>query len=365
MRRTVSAILLSATLAFIAVVIPVLAQDFSFGLRPEDQSIAYFRYTLASGESLSDAVLAVNGTKNPLRLVVSRVGGHTALTGGVSFPGEADGPAQWLSLPDEGVHEVPAGLAIRLPFTLKVPEGTPPGEYVAGFLATPEDPSSVVPNQGGGGGLNVQVIPQMGVTMIITVPGPERCEVTIRSIADEIDKGGWKLSLLLANTGNIHFKGQGSFVLRPAAGGDPSMERPFPLGYFVAGDEIPYPLYFDTPPAAGEYLAEVTLRGDECVYETTYSQPITFSSDQAAFAEEEAKRWAEAAQVTSSPSQEDELLKNIQTLGIATFGLVVAAILGLAAFLILTQRRRKQHGVEIGPRDIRPAPKDRQGGAND
>ena len=143
-------------LAFLAV--PAFAQGFTFGLRPEDQSIGYFQYSLEPGESLEDAVLAVNGTEDPLRLIVTVVAGHTELTGGISFPGEADGPAAWIVLPDEGLVDVPSKLAVRMPFTLTVPEGTPPGEYVAGFMATPEDPS-VFSGEVGEGQLHVQVIP--------------------------------------------------------------------------------------------------------------------------------------------------------------------------------------------------------------
>lgn len=317
---------------------PALAQGFTFGLRPEDPALGYFQYELAAGEKIDDAVLAVNGTKEPIRLKISRVAGHTGLTGGISFPGQADGPAQWISLPDEGTHEVPGEMGLRLPFTLAVPQGTPPGEYVAGFLATPDEASAV--NDTAGGGFQVQLIPQMGVSVIVKVPGPERCEVTVRGLQEGPDKGRWKIILDLANTGNIHFKGVGAFVVRPAAGGDPVIDRPFNIGYFVPADAIGYPLYFDSLPGAGEYEAKVRITGEDCSFETEFSQRITITAEEQEQAEIEASQWAAARQ---SGSGEQTGVSLLVAAGIFLLGL--AALL-LVIFLLFSRRRRSKDDRE-------------------
>jgi len=111
----------------------------SFGLRPADTSIGYFEYTLEPGESIDDALLAINATEESLRLQVSVAAGHTALTGGITFQGPVDGPASWIDFPNEGIIEVPGEMQMELPFmgafllqptlTLSIPEDTPPGRY--------------------------------------------------------------------------------------------------------------------------------------------------------------------------------------------------------------------------------------------
>ena len=320
------------------------AQEFTFGLRPEDQTIGYFQYHVMPGDTINDAVLAVNGTEETIRLVVSTVAGHTGLTGGISFPGEADGPAQWLTLPDQGVVEIPAKMAVRMPFTLNVPEDTPPGEYVAGFLSTPEDPSAFVGSGNSSGSFQVQVIPQMGVSVIIIVSDPTRCDVRVDGITLESDKGQWQAGIQLSNIGNIHFKGTGKFILRQADGGDSALEKEFSLGYFVIGDTINYPLYLDGMIPAGDYLAEVQIIGGECVFQTQYKQPVSISHEQSSAAEAEAASW-ESVSGVKEEVQFSELLQNA---GFCLFGLTAFLLVVLIFFMIF--RRQKRDSEEDGHR---------------
>lgn len=342
MFRVKAIVPLTLCLLALASVAPAMAQDFTFGLRPEDQSIGYFQYTLNPGETVEDAVLAVNGTEQAMRLIVSTVAGHTALTGGISFPGEADGPASWISFPDGGLIEVPPKLAVRLPFTLSVPSGTPPGEYVAGFLSTPENPADGVGGEAAEGAMNIQIVPQMGVSIIIYVPGPQLCQVTLRSITKEIDRGGWKVVMDMANTGNVHFKGTGAFILRPLIGGDPVVERSFQVGYFVSGDTIGYPLYFDSLPVAGEYTADVRVVGGDCAFTTDFSQPVTISEEEFQRANEEAERWQkardEAAAEAQAMSSVTELLK---AAGTFLLGLAALASIGFLVFFVVSRRKKE------------------------
>jgi hypothetical protein len=357
MHRFRTALLTVIFVSLTLLAVPAFAQGFTFGLRPEDQSIAYFQYSLQPGESLEDAVLAVNGTEAPIGLMVTVVAGHTELTGGISFPGIADGPATWIELPDEGLVEVPPELALHMPFTLKVPEGTPPGEYVAGFLATPEDPSTFA----GGvseGSFQVQVIPQMAVSMIITVPGPEHTQIDVNAISDELNKGQWNIVIDMTNSGNIHFLGHGEFILRPSSGGDPVLQRTFSIGYFIAGDTIGYPLYFDDLPASGSYIAEVTIISDDHEFQTKFEQSIELTSEQVQQAAEEATRWSEAQQesqaadeaVSLSNAQGADLagtsqgnaLDGLQIFGYSLLGLSGIFLLVLIFFIRSATRREER-----------------------
>ncbi len=325
--------------ASLALAVPAFAQGFTFGLRPEDQRKAYFEYTLLPGDRVEDAVLVVNGTDEPLSLVVTKVAGHTALTGGISFPGDADGPGSWIELYDQGVVEVPTDLALRMPFTLSVPADTPPGEYVAGFLSTPEDPAGFMGSEGQAEGFQVEVIPQMAVSMIITIAEPSHCEVRIDAIQHTQDKGEWNLVMTMVNMGDVHFKGSGEFKLKPTGGGDPVLERSFPVGYFIAGETLEYPLNFNNLPPAGDYEAEVTLLGSDCAFNTLFNQPIAISDELAAEAAADSERWALADQnAATSPVQSEGL--SLQT-GILIGLIVLVLILILLLLYVILTRRRK------------------------
>jgi hypothetical protein len=319
------------------VILPAFAQDFTFGIRPDDQSIGYYQYTLAPGDGLEDALLALNGTDEPLKLMISVVAGHTALKGGITFPGEADGPAQWINLPNEGIIEVPAQMQMRLPFSLQIPKNIPPGEYVAGFLARPVDPPDITEE---GQTFGIKIVSQVGLTMIITVSEPDLCEVTINSVATEINKGNWDVTIHMTNTGNIHFKGLGQFALRPSPEDDPTLLREFNIGYFVAGDSMNYPLSFDDIPPSGEYIADITLMGEDCVFQGFNSQALTITKEEAQHAEEEAQRWALARATADKEAAQEiaraELFRSLANLMLALAGLILVVMI----FFVVANRKR-------------------------
>lgn len=336
-----SALILITMISLFGFFYPVHSQGFNFGLRPEDQSIGYFQYSLRPGESVVDAVLAVNASDDDLALMVSVVAGHTALTGGVAFPGEADGPAKWIDLPDEGVVNLQAGQVQRLPFTITVPVDAEPGEYVAGFLSTPANPPLQDGVQGGSRTISVNVIPQMGVSIIITVPGPQKCDVQIHSIAEEIDKGRWQLVVTMENLGNIHFKGSGQFTLRPATGGDPLMEKSFKIGYFVAGDTIGYPIYIEGIPPSGDFVAEITLIADDCEFQSVFTQPMAISSGEVQAAQKAARKWTEVRQVNAQEGSPLVSVKEYETYGFL-FLFIANLVFAAPIFFVIYKKRRHE-----------------------
>lgn len=336
-----SALILITMISLFGFSYPAHSQGFNFGLRPEDQSIGYFQYSLRPGESVVDAVLAVNASDDDLALMVSVVAGHTALTGGVAFPGEADGPAKWIDLPDEGVVNLQAGQVQRLPFTITVPVDAEPGEYVAGFLSTPANPPLQDGVQGGSRTISVNVIPQMGVSIIITVPGPQKCDVQIHSIAEEIDKGRWQLVVTMENLGNIHFKGSGQFLLRPATGGDPLMEKSFKIGYFVAGDTIGYPIYIEGIPPSGDFVAEITLIADDCEFQSVFTQPMAISSGEVQAAQKAARKWTEVRQVNAQEGSPLVSVKEYETYGFL-FLFIANLVFAAPIFFVIYKKRRHE-----------------------
>jgi len=317
----------------------VSAQSFSFGLRPEKSGSGYFQYTLTPGETYSDAVLAINGTDEDILLKVSVVAGHTALMGGIAFPGAAGGAAEWINLESEGIIEVPAQQQVRLPFSLTIPENTPPGEYIAGFLATPSTNSGTQLMQDG---MGIEIVSQMGLSMVISIPGPSLCEISIESISTEIYKGDLKIVIHMRNTGNIHFKGMGAFSLRTPNGSTPLFLQDMNIGYFIAGDSMHYPLTIKDIPAARMYDAEVTIMGTDCGFQTLYSQPISITDADLLAAQSETERWAHAQQVNAPQQSIDSRTAPLQDFGLFLLGLAAVLLIGVVIVLLVIKSHRNQ-----------------------
>ncbi|MBN1265113.1 MAG: hypothetical protein JXA25_06455 [Anaerolineales bacterium] len=319
------------------------AQSFSFGLRPENQTIGYFQYTSEAGSTIEDALLALNSTDKDISIRVSVVAGHTALMGGIAFPGQADGPAGWIDLPDEGVVEIPAGKQLRLPFTVHIPEGTPPGEYVAGFLASPASVEEIPAEEQDSVG--VRIVSQMGLTMIITVPGKEICTVSLDRITSETTGGDWKVIVSMQNTGNVHFKGIGEFALVSLEDGSTAALHEMKIGYFVPGDQMHYPLSFNQTPPPGEYQARVTLLGEDCVYQAVLSEDFSINTDEYNFAEAEAVRWEQARQIPETSVQADEAATLFDRIGLLFIGIaLLILVLVLAGYLIIAGQNKNKPG---------------------
>jgi hypothetical protein len=326
-------------LVILSLTVPVFAQNSSFGLRPEDQTIGYFRYTLEPGESLEDALLALNGTGEDMFLNVSVEAGHTALTGGLTFEGEPGGASEWITLPNEGIIEIPSEMQLRMPFSLTVPEDTLPGEYVAGFLAAPVEEAEAE----GSGAVRVKVISRMGLTMVIHVPGESYREVVVNSIDDEVVLGEWKITLNMSNLGNVHFKGTGHLSLVDHADSQVKLERDFPIGYYVAGEDLNYPLYFPLPPTPGTYELMVTIKSEEGDFETTYFQTVEITEEKEEQALEEAQRVIQSEQpIDPFDRGSSSSVAAYQMLGYTLLGLAAILLIVIIVLAVMTLKSHQQ-----------------------
>ena len=123
-----------------------------FGLAPAPSSHGkgglYFRLTVAPGHSAAAAAIITNLEAKTQVLKIGRSVGVTAANGGSTYTPLAQGcagPACWLSgLPR--LVTLPAHTQERLDFTVTVPDGTAPGQYLGGISAGAEaaSPSVIV-----------------------------------------------------------------------------------------------------------------------------------------------------------------------------------------------------------------------------
>jgi len=239
------------------------AQWLRFGLRPENERLGYFTYEVAPGALVTDALLAGNNSDEDIQLVVQPVDAGAALNGGLAFDMQdvGAGVAAWIDMPDAGTLTVPPGMAMRLPFTVRVPADAPPGEYAAGFLAVLADPKASTVSANPAETMSVEFIAQSAVALIVNVPGRLQRAMTIDGIEGGFEGGRWQLQVAMRNSGNVHFRGSGRVTLT-TPDGERIHEQGFDVGYMAAGKSLLYPLTLDAP-ASGAYLAEVALTSEQ------------------------------------------------------------------------------------------------------
>ena len=342
----------SAFITLALVITPALAQGFSFGVRPTDLTKGYFTFDAQPGQVIEDSVTLVNQSDTPRVFRFMAVNGTSAATGGLALTFEqSEGVAGWIKIGDVGIKdhqvEIPAQSQMDIPFTIQVPSNTQPGEYVAGFLASPADVSGYsqsleengASNQPGSKTLRVQVVPQVGVTVVIKVdvPGNENCQIAIDGIGRDIGYGRWNLALQLHNLGNVHFSGDGTLTVRPVTGGEPVLNREFKVGYFISKDAIAYPFYEEVPPA-GVYRVEATVTDENIpACSASFSDEFEISRHDQELAVRQENEFGQG-QVSPAPAG---WVVPVLVAGVFFMGLAALVLAGVIAFVVISRKRKE------------------------
>lgn len=350
-----SVVVIMATL-FAAVPGPAYAQGQDgplFGARPSDTSKAFFTFTLKPGQSIDDKVLLVNNSKEmKLNLNILLVTGETGLTGGISFDKKKEGTASWITFPGEGDHDLDAQKGLPLPFKITVPEGTPPGEYIAGFLVSNNadkagDPSKATPVAGGnsGQGLAVQVIPRVATAIVVTVPTPDKCEINVTSVKTQLEEtyGRLKSTISMTAVGNLHYRGYFTYQLQPVKDDGSygtGFSQRYYLDYFIPGDTMNYPIYLtgDKLPPAGKYHVNLVFE-EGCKFNFDGKTDVTLEKKNVDSTTNNAHQLAtQSVPGNSTPTEAIPSWALYAGIGLA----VVLILLLLVVILLLTRRRKKE-----------------------
>jgi hypothetical protein len=259
-----------------------LSQGLTFSISPENPEVSYFDFTLNPGESVSDAIIAKNFSGEKLFLTVERVFAKSGTNGGLSYDFENTGSYEkWISMEKGPDIEVIRYGTQRIPFTITVPEGTPAGEYVIGFLSaqqavtpTPLPSQGVTPE-----GYVVDVITRVAVAIIIRVPGDEKCQLEMKEFDATVYGAQWRYSMLVHNSGNTHFYGTASIVIKEKETGKIFDQKQVKIGYFSPDTDMPSENYFDIP-KPGKYEYSIVFSDKDrpgCKFaftgETEYGKP--------------------------------------------------------------------------------------------
>lgn len=231
------------------------------GLTPVDHDGTYFELSLEPGETRRLQVELANFGHDQTDARTYAADVYSIVNGGFGaelFGDEPSGTTRWLDYPTQEATLGP-NEAIVVDFTVSVPEGTSPGEYVAALIA-----ENVVPYAGDADdGIAIEQTVRNAIAVAIDVPGPRRPALEIGAVAHAVAADDRSVvSFEVANTGNVHLKPAGEFVLRDAAGEEIAASEPA-MDSVYAGSTAALEIPLASRLRAGDYCAELSLADEE------------------------------------------------------------------------------------------------------
>jgi hypothetical protein len=252
--------LLVATAVLLVVAGPVFAlqEPARLGLTPVGQDGSYFELLLEPGEVRQLQVEAANFGQEETLARTYAADVYSIVNGGFGaglFGERPSGTTLWITYPTQEFTLGPND-AIVLDFEVHVPPDTLPGEYVAALVIENAEPLR------GSGTIAVDQVNRSAIAVAIEVPGERTPALAIGDVRQEEVTGLSVLSFEVENSGNVHLRPTGEFVLRDA-GGTEIAASSVAMDTVYAGTstllEVPAPELL----GPGEYCAELTLTDTE------------------------------------------------------------------------------------------------------
>ncbi|MEA2620231.1 MAG: hypothetical protein QOC97_1004 [Chloroflexota bacterium] len=234
----------------------VLAQtgQIKLFLLPVDQRGSFFDLSLAPGDHRTLAIEIGNDGAAGLSVRTYAADVYTIVNGG--FGGRlrnepATGATRWVSYPTS-VLTLAAGQRTRRSFTVDVPAGTAPGEYIASLVLENDRP---IPGEGT---VALDQIVRQAVAIVVTVPGERLPALSIGGASHQVVAGNSVVAVAVENGGNVRLAPVATFSLLDAAGRQVS-NATVPMGTFYArtSTSIEVPLAALLTP--GTYTVRLTL----------------------------------------------------------------------------------------------------------
>jgi hypothetical protein len=221
---------------------------------PNDPSTrAYFKPTVAPGETFTDQVIVTNTADSPVELVVSGVDGLTAATSGAVYGNRQDPVKKtggWVSAP--ATVTVAPHSEQPVNFTVKVPKDAGAGDHLAGIAFEDVHPTSA------GSNFAVTQVVRAVMGLQVVVPGPGAFSAHIDNAALQSLPGVSAASVLvtLGNNGARLGKPGLSVALTGPNGYQRTVSRT--LDTILPGDTIAYPFAWPDVLQPGDYSITAT-----------------------------------------------------------------------------------------------------------
>jgi hypothetical protein len=230
----------------------------AFLFHPKDEGQSYFAIEMEAGTEQAATVVIGNAGEAPVTARTFAADAYSLVNGGfgVREDGEAvSGTTTWLDY--EAVElELPPTEAREQEFTVTVPEGTAPGQYITGLVVQTAEPIAV-----GTSSMLRQTI-RKAIAVLITVPGEVAPEFSIGEASLRQSVSANSLLVDIENSGNVLVKPEGTITVTSSDGVE-LVQAPIAMGSVYAGTatqiEVPIPLLLEP----GSYEVAVSLSDAE------------------------------------------------------------------------------------------------------
>jgi hypothetical protein len=214
----------------------------------------YYTYTLAAGQSVQGQIEVKNLDTQPETYPIYPVDATTSPVTGVSYGQDntpPHGTAAWVHLSVQGSISLAAASSQVVNFTVTVPAGTGPGQWVAGISAQqPQAAYQPVPNANSSKGtqVGINVTTRAVVAIVVTVPGPQTYGIGLGQ-PQLITQNGQRqvLNLPIKSTGDMLMKPYLDDVITSCSNTSPILTLQRQLDTFVPRTSIQYPWYLQSP----------------------------------------------------------------------------------------------------------------------
>jgi hypothetical protein len=219
-----------ALLSFGGAAAAAVSDPAPLGLTAVGQAGSFFDVTIAPGTTLT---LDVNRTNPGSRAVTARSYAGSVFTivnggfGATASGASATGATRWVNYPEEVFLLAPKTTSTKS-FTVTVPAGTAPGEYISSIVL---QDSAVT---AGSGPVALARVLRQAIAISIRVPGALTPGFSLGAVSHSSVAGNSVVSVDLTNQGNQHLRPAGTLTIRDASQRIVS-QAPLTLGTVYAG----------------------------------------------------------------------------------------------------------------------------------
>jgi hypothetical protein len=196
----------------------------TLGIRPATEP-DYFHLSVAAGSTLAETAIVSNHTAEAVTLLTYVVDGTTTPQGGVAL-GPRDGTPQglglWTTLTASSIT-VPPDSDMAVPFTINVPIGTMPGDYIGGLVIQAPVETGQVSSSADGTSVRIDVVNRQGVRIYLNVAGQSVTKLEAGKLSWTKADDNVSVTLAVTNTGNTTLHPQGSVDFASALGANKTL----------------------------------------------------------------------------------------------------------------------------------------------
>jgi hypothetical protein len=238
---------------------PELTGITAFEIYPKGKMLGdYFAPTIEAGDSEELVVVLANTGDVVFEGRTYATNVFTAINGGfgVADQGvEPEGVTLWLDYP-ETVHTIQPGTGLEVTFTISVPEGTEPGQYITALVFENAESQAIE------GAENFSQIIRFPVPVFITVPGPVEPGFEVGEVNLVTEEARAMIQAEITNTGNVRIRPEGTLTVSDNAGKQ-FFSAPITMQSVYARDETLLQVELPGLLPAGKYHVAIELEDPE------------------------------------------------------------------------------------------------------